>query len=284
MRTIEGKAAAVLVALASVIAPSSAIGNSAYPSAEAPGAFAEAEAARAAAVRARGRAEAARRRAEAAAVRARREAQRNSRERAAAERAAAQARAQAESEAQAARQAGDRADRLGRAAAAAEAAAKAERERAGEAQSRLWMIGGASAALILLLVGGTLLMRRRMKRRSAAEMDKLRMSRPDPVTAGVLRSAKLNLQLPGDKLPERAGGVVVGRNPELATAVISRNDVSRRHARFFHRDGQYWLEDLGSAGGSWVNDERIEEGRAVAVAPGDEVRFADYAFVFQLAR
>lgn len=58
----------------------------------------------------------------------------------------------------------------------------------------------------------------------------------------------------------------VGRAPENAIHLEDRR-VSRRHARFYLDRGQWWVEDLGSANGTFVDGERVQqrhlEGEAV---------------------
>lgn len=49
--------------------------------------------------------------------------------------------------------------------------------------------------------------------------------------------------------------------------------VSRRHAIIIWSDGRYYVEDLGSANGTFVNDERVEAQRRVSLHNGDELRF-----------
>ncbi|HSM50672.1 MAG TPA: FHA domain-containing protein, partial [Thermoanaerobaculia bacterium] len=64
-------------------------------------------------------------------------------------------------------------------------------------------------------------------------------------------------------------GVRVGRDPanELALAEAT---VSRRHARLLWRDGRLEVEDLGSAGGTFVNGMPVQRSE---LSPGDLVRF-----------
>jgi len=48
--------------------------------------------------------------------------------------------------------------------------------------------------------------------------------------------------------------------------------VSRRHARLFYRDGRFWIEDLGSLNGTFVNrGPRLRPGQAVPLKHGDEI-------------
>jgi hypothetical protein len=69
--------------------------------------------------------------------------------------------------------------------------------------------------------------------------------------------------------------VVVGRAPECTVVMPEDPYTSTRHARFFERDGAWWVEDLGSTNGTLVNakpiteaqqlkrDDRVQTGSAV---------------------
>jgi ribosomal protein L40E len=48
--------------------------------------------------------------------------------------------------------------------------------------------------------------------------------------------------------------------------------VSRRHAMIRVLRDQYSIEDLGSANGTWLNENRLEPGRPYALTGGDQVR------------
>lgn len=70
----------------------------------------------------------------------------------------------------------------------------------------------------------------------------------------------------------------LGRSPSN-TIVLGDRKVSRRHA-VIHRQNvnEYWLVDLGSANGSYVNDARVSlPGR---LKNGDVMRLGDFSFVF----
>jgi|GEM_PF-2893354 len=51
--------------------------------------------------------------------------------------------------------------------------------------------------------------------------------------------------------------------------------ISRNHARFFHADGQFWIEDLNSLNGTSVNGLAIPPGGRHPLVPGDWIRLAD---------
>ncbi|MFQ5525686.1 MAG: SpoIIE family protein phosphatase [Thermoanaerobaculia bacterium] len=82
----------------------------------------------------------------------------------------------------------------------------------------------------------------------------------------------LRVQTPdGETLQHRAEGdeVTVGRS---SSAHLSLSDrfLSRLHARFFTKDDDWWVEDLGSRNGTHVNDQKLDE--PVRVRAGDTVR------------
>jgi pSer/pThr/pTyr-binding forkhead associated (FHA) protein len=62
--------------------------------------------------------------------------------------------------------------------------------------------------------------------------------------------------LTGTSLPLREAGTVIGRNPECAL-VLDDDFASGRHARIFHRDNAWFVEDLGSTNGTFLGTERL---------------------------
>jgi pSer/pThr/pTyr-binding forkhead associated (FHA) protein len=74
--------------------------------------------------------------------------------------------------------------------------------------------------------------------------------------------------------PETA---VIGRAVEC-DVVITSTRVSREHARL-RRDGRKWfLEDLGSTNGTFLNDERIL--RPMELRDGDQIMAGEVTFIF----
>jgi hypothetical protein len=62
----------------------------------------------------------------------------------------------------------------------------------------------------------------------------------------------------------------IGREPGN-TIVLADPSVSAEHALMTFRQGQWWVEDLASMNGAYVNTIRIE--RPTIVRPGDVLRF-----------
>lgn len=91
----------------------------------------------------------------------------------------------------------------------------------------------------------------------------------------VLTSPRINLPLSGKSLPNVAGGVILGRNPREAQAVINDNDVSRRHARVFWEEEAFWIEDLGSLNGTKVDGKQLEPGVRHRLQSGDLIDVAE---------
>ncbi len=61
---------------------------------------------------------------------------------------------------------------------------------------------------------------------------------------------------------------VVGRDASCHLTIPDAS-VSQRHARVYHSDGEWYVEDLGSTNGTFVNDRPLT--RPVALKPGDVV-------------
>jgi pSer/pThr/pTyr-binding forkhead associated (FHA) protein len=61
--------------------------------------------------------------------------------------------------------------------------------------------------------------------------------------------------------------------------------VSRRHARISFRDGQYFLEDLGSTNGTFVNrGRRLSPGTSQTLKDGDEIIVGKTFLRFRLVK
>lgn len=66
-------------------------------------------------------------------------------------------------------------------------------------------------------------------------------------------------------------GLILGRTD--GDVIIADARVSRRHAAVRVEEGRAVVEDLGSANGTWVNEQREQEPRVLS--PGDRIRIGN---------
>jgi class 3 adenylate cyclase len=71
---------------------------------------------------------------------------------------------------------------------------------------------------------------------------------------------------------------LIGRG-EHATIRLADGEVSRQHATIRRDGGNYWVVDVGSANGSFVNDVALTTARVLHT--GDHVQFGRSTFVFE---
>jgi pSer/pThr/pTyr-binding forkhead associated (FHA) protein len=73
-----------------------------------------------------------------------------------------------------------------------------------------------------------------------------------------------------------ADRTTAGRRPE-SDIFLDDVTVSRKHAEFVRREGQFVVRDVGSLNGTYVQRDRIDE---VVLRAGDEVQIGKYRLVF----
>lgn len=71
--------------------------------------------------------------------------------------------------------------------------------------------------------------------------------------------------------------IILGRGSG-SSIVIKDTFASNQHARVFVRKGQYWLEDMGSTNGTFVNEIQVKQ--PVVLADGDRLRVGSVTFQF----
>ena len=73
---------------------------------------------------------------------------------------------------------------------------------------------------------------------------------------------------------------LLGKNSEQADGVISAEGVSRLHARISRKENRYFIEDLNSTNGTYLNDVALEYHEPQELKANDKVRFAAEEYVF----
>ena len=74
------------------------------------------------------------------------------------------------------------------------------------------------------------------------------------------------------------GEAVIGRSKKC-DIVINEKFVSGEHLKIWYEDGEWYLEDLGSRNGTFVNDQRIR--KMVLLDPEDVISIGGLNFVFE---
>ena len=93
-------------------------------------------------------------------------------------------------------------------------------------------------------------------------------------TRGLAHLSVTGGPLTGTTLPLREQGTLIGRNPECAL-VLDDDYVSTRHARIAASGEQWFVEDLGSANGTFLvtNGTHQRLTAVTPVGPGTTLRF-----------
>jgi len=98
----------------------------------------------------------------------------------------------------------------------------------------------------------------------------LSQRRPRPIT--------LLLQVEGtETIPHRfnSAELIIGRDP-ASHLTVNEDTVSARHTRLSYRQGQWWVEDLHSTNGTFLNQELIVD--PIVMASGDQLRCGQVNF------
>lgn len=89
--------------------------------------------------------------------------------------------------------------------------------------------------------------------------------------SGILKRAETGEEI------ELQNVTMIGRSPECVVAIADPR-VSRRHAMIRRQDGGFYLFDLGSFNGSYLNSSRVTAARQLV--DGDVISFAQHEFQF----
>jgi hypothetical protein len=73
--------------------------------------------------------------------------------------------------------------------------------------------------------------------------------------------------------------VLVGRDPNC-DIILADSTVSFRHARLVYRQDQWWLEDLRSTNGTFLNDHRVDIPTVITNA--DRVQFGQSVYLITI--
>lgn len=163
-------------------------------------------------------------------------------------------------------------------------------------QAKIWAV-----ALFLLATSSIVLALRKPRERIIQAAEKYsrrftggppdraahRPERTGPVVAGLALSGfnkkgePIKVMIPGDRIGE-GYGATVGRHPRLAHVVIHDDRVSRRQIRVSYAHETYYVEDLNSSNGTYVNNVQAKAFHKMSVGPGDVLRIGNLELAVSL--
>ncbi len=134
----------------------------------------------------------------------------------------------------------------------------------------LWLLVLGAVNILKRDVFGTVVTPRGKGRKEADQRKRESKRRRNDTLSDVPQSLLLTGgPLVGTILPLGTAPIVIGRSP-ASTLVLEDEYASGRHARLQPSEQGWWIEDLGSRNGTFVDDERLSEPRLLRV--GDVVR------------
>jgi len=73
---------------------------------------------------------------------------------------------------------------------------------------------------------------------------------------------------------------LIGKNPDMVNGAITHNPaISRVHCKISYSAGRYYITDMGSANGTYVNQQRLEKQQTVEINSGDYLKLANSDFI-----
>lgn len=76
---------------------------------------------------------------------------------------------------------------------------------------------------------------------------------------------------------------VIGRIPGQVSYILDNKNISKIHAAILEKDGKYFIKDLGSRNGTYLNSQKIENGLEYEIANNDKIRFAALEYDFKIS-
>ena len=74
---------------------------------------------------------------------------------------------------------------------------------------------------------------------------------------------------------------MIGSLSYAVDGYLDSDGISRFHARLDFREQEYFLTDLHTMSGTFLNGERLEENGVRKILPGDHVQFGTQTFLFE---
>lgn len=139
-----------------------------------------------------------------------------------------------------------------------------------------WFWVAVLGALALLVMGGLVAVARSRREAARALSSSATMVGKGPA-AGQLPEAYFRDGRTGKRIRLTKSLTRIGRAPD-SDIVVAEPQISTRHAEIECRQGRFYLRDLRSTNGSWINKERVQA--ETILKSGDVVAFDEFTFTF----
>lgn len=84
----------------------------------------------------------------------------------------------------------------------------------------------------------------------------------------------IRLVCPDGRIVEISNGDVVGRNAAGKEVFEKQEEISRRHAQFFKKEGRWFIVDLNSSNGTFLEGKKIQPKEMVPIGNGETLKFS----------
>lgn len=85
----------------------------------------------------------------------------------------------------------------------------------------------------------------------------------------------------GQEFGLKRGTSLIGRHPSKCDIVLDDGTVGREHAKLRFEGGRFWIYDLGSKNGTYVNNHKVQK---QMLMDGDQILLGETTLVFKEAR
>ena len=85
----------------------------------------------------------------------------------------------------------------------------------------------------------------------------------------------------GERITLASQRITIGSSPEKASLVLSSSEIASAHAQMRLKDNTFWLRDLDSPEGTWLNYIRVS-GKPVELHQGDIIHFGNKGFRYTI--
>ena len=89
----------------------------------------------------------------------------------------------------------------------------------------------------------------------------------------------IRIALPPNRFAGQRLGLSLGRHPELVDEIIQDQNVSRRHVRIAAQAGQFYIEDLNSRNGTFLNHRKLSPFKPTPLYYGTLVKLGSLEFM-----